>query len=424
MITRARTVAALAASITLAALSPATMGQSLTVVAEGLKKPTGIVTDPTHSSRFYIVEQKTCAIRIVESGALLDEPLMVLDTKEQVQTGNWEQGLLGIELDPDFANNKHFYVNYTAHRLEKRRDPGSTHIARFTMTDAHTADPATEKIILTVEQPWGNHNCGNLRFGPDGMLYIGMGDGGAANDPRGAGLRLDTLLGKILRIDVHGTPDEGLAYAVPADNPFVDNDEARPEIWAYGVRNPWGFEFDAKGRLWWADVGQNRYEEINMQPADSEGGENYGWNTMEGFRAFKPRGGPQGGPDPKKQSPEEHAAQGFTAPIWDYRHFSAVKDDFRNGSVTGGHFYGDTEVSALRNRYIFADFMFGKVWTFKVKNGRADDVVEMTAVFADAFPGGDLNFSVSAFGKDTDGEPYVLDHKGGRLLKIVSESAS
>src|SRR5690606_30065281 len=165
---------------------------------------------------------------------------------------------------------RHFYINYTG-------DRGATHISRFTATDAHTADPESELVILTIEQPHGNHNGGSLRFGPDGMLWIGTGDGGSANDPEGAGQRLDTLLGKMLRIDPTRDDypeDDKRHYAIPRDNPFLERDAARGEIWAYGLRNPWRYEFDSQGRLWIADVGQNRYEDIHLQAADSKGGEN------------------------------------------------------------------------------------------------------------------------------------------------------
>ncbi|MBZ0173265.1 MAG: PQQ-dependent sugar dehydrogenase, partial [Phycisphaerales bacterium] len=251
----------------LALLAAPAHAQRLEAWITGLDKPCDMAFDPTDDTRLFVVEQ-TGRVRIVEDGTLLDTPLIEADRDNfSTPRSNWERGLLGIAIDPHFADTKRFYLYYT----DKN---GATVLSRFTAASATAAEWSTEQVLLRVEQPFGNHNGGCIRFGPDGMLYIGPGDGGSANDPHGAGQRLDTLLGKLLRLDVTAEPDEGLAYAIPKDNPFVGTENARPEIWALGLRNPWRFEFDSAGRLWIADVGQNRYEEVHLQPADSTGGEN------------------------------------------------------------------------------------------------------------------------------------------------------
>ncbi|GAB4387121.1 MAG: hypothetical protein Kow0022_18310 [Phycisphaerales bacterium] len=376
--------------------------QSLEPFVSGLNKPVDFAADPTDDTRFYIVEQ-TGRVRVVEGGTLRAEPFFEVDRSDFNQT-NWEQGLLGIALDPKYGENRRLYLNFTG------RD-GSTRIVRVVAKTPYEADADSQTLILTYEQPWGNHNGGALRFGPDGMLYIGTGDGGAANDPKLNGQNLGSLLGKMLRIDVSGKPDEGKAYAVPKDNPFVGREGARPEIWAYGLRNPWRYEFDSLGRLWIADVGQDRFEEINLQPADSKGGENYGWNRMEGFGVFRPGGARA--QDPEKLTPEEHAKQGFVAPIHAYRHSP-------DGSVTGGYFYEGHGVPSMRNRYIFAEFQRGRIWSFKLDDaGRPTDLAEHTDMLTRALKGKSGMQRISSFGRDNAGEIYVLDIRDGQVWKMV-----
>ena len=233
----------------------------------GLRQPVDMAQDPTNDARFLVVE-KAGTVRAIEDGALVDGAVFEVN-RDNFTDRNWEQGLLGIAFDPAYADNRRVYFNYTGNR-------GTTHISRYTASDDGTIDATTEEILLTYEQPYPNHNGGAIRFGPDGMLWIGTGDGGAANDPHGYGQKTDTLLGKMLRIDVTGEPDDGLKYAIPENNPFVGNDDFRPEIWAIGLRNPWRYEWDAEGNLWIADVGQNRFEEIHVEPQGSAGGLNYG----------------------------------------------------------------------------------------------------------------------------------------------------
>lgn len=377
--------------------------QRAELVVEGLSKPLDFQPDPTSNDRFYIVEQ-TGAIRVIEKGKLLEEPFLRL-RREQFNDRGWEQGLLGMAFDPDYARNKRFYVNYTNAR-------GHTHISRFVAADPRRAELESELIIMKIDQPFGNHNGGCLRFGPDGMLYIGMGDGGSANDPRGYSQNLGSLLGKMLRIDVTSTPPEGQTYVVPKDNPFVDREGARPEIWAYGVRNPWKFEFDSKKRMWIADVGQNRWEWVMLQPADSKGGENYGWNIMEGPEPLQARRRrpADGAPADDADAPEVE----FVKPVYAYRHSP-------NASITGGFLYEGRKVNALRNRYIFGEFMRGTISSFELTpSGKAFSVVDHTDNFAQAFGGRkQLEQAISSFGRDNEGELYICDHRGGRLFKIV-----
>lgn len=375
--------------------------QSFQLVTKGLTKPVDFAADPNDDDRFYIVEQ-TGTIRIVENGELKLSPFFKAPV-DNFTDKNWEQGLLGLAFDPNYADNKYFYVNYTG-------EGGTTHVSRFTATTPDKADLRSEEVIITIDQPFGNHNGGGIAFGPDGMLYIGMGDGGAANDPYKHGQNLDTLLGAMLRIDVSGKPDEGKAYAIPDDNPFVDTEGARPEIWSYGLRNPWRFSFDSKGRMWIGDVGQNRHEEIHLQEEGSTGGENYGWAIMEGPGEFRP--GRKQSDDPKELKPAEHKERGFEPPLWSYR-----QDP--DGSVTGGFFYEGTAVPSLTNRYICAEFQQGNVWSFRLKNGKVDDLAEHTAAFKSALAGQSAKQRVSSFGRGNDGELYMLDLKGGAVYKIV-----
>lgn len=358
-----------------------------------------MAADPTDPARFYIVEQGG-TIRVVEDGRVRDELFFEIDRSDFTDRG-WEQGLLGIALDPEWETSRVFYLNYTA------RD-GATHVSRFRAESPHHAPVESEELVIRIEQPAANHNGGCIRFGPDGMLYIGMGDGGSAGDPWGNAQNLTSLLGKMLRIDVRSTTD-GKPYSIPPDNPFIHRDDARPEIWSYGLRNPWRFEFDSRGRIWIGDVGQNKYEFVHLQREGSRGGENYGWNYMEGPERFEKRPAGQRDivPDPSSLSP----------PVWHY--LQSYNTSARVGSITGGFFYEGESVPSLRERYICADFMSGRVWSFRLRGGRADDIVEHTREFEAAFePAGAIQ-AISSFGRDTAGELYVLDHKSGRVFKIV-----
>lgn len=396
-----RSLIVLAGTLLIAVTSTSAWAQSFELFAKGLNKPVDFAPDPTDQSRFYVVEQ-TGTIRIIEDGELHSSPFFKARS-ENFTDKNWEQGLLGLAFDPKYKENKYFYVNYTG-------KGGVTHVSRFTALSPEQADPSSEKVIITIDQPFGNHNGGGIAFGPDGMLYIGMGDGGAANDPYKNGQNLESLLGKMLRIDVSSEPDEGKGYAIPSDNPFVDREGARGEIWAYGLRNPWRFSFDSKGRMWIGDVGQNRFEEINLQPEGSKGGENYGWSIMEGAGAFRPGG--KKSEDPEALSAAIHRERGFEPPLWSYHQNP-------DGSVTGGFLYEGDDVPALKDRYIFAEFQRGNIWSFRLKDGKVDDLAEHTAAFEQALSGKGVTQRVSSFGRGTDGALYLLDHKGGAVYKIV-----
>ena len=349
------------------------------VLTEGLEKVTSI----THAfdERLFVLEQ-VGLIRIVENGQLLDQPF--LDITDRVGSFSSEQGLLGLAFHPDYATDGammsgQFFVNYTDYS-------GNTHISRFTVMadDPYRADPRSEVEYLSQEQPYPNHNGGSLAFGPDGYLYAGLGDGGSANDPLLAGQDLSTLLGKVLRLDVDSTAD---AYTIPADNPFIDTPETRPEIWAYGLRNPWRFSFDREtGDFYIADVGQNMWEEINFQPAAGPGGENYGWNIMEGSHCFEA--------DTCDQT-------GLTLPIFDYDHSQGC-------SVTGGYVYRGQMYPDLWGNYFVSDYCSGIIWRL---------FPQADSWLADAIL--DSDFTISTFGEDVNGELYVANYWSGAIYHIV-----
>jgi glucose/arabinose dehydrogenase len=342
----------------------------LELAVGGLERPVDLVTAPG-DSRLYIVEQRG-RIRVVDHGRLRREPF--LDISDRVSNGN-EQGLLSLAFHPRFASNGQLFVNYTD------RD-GNTNVVRYRVSaDRRIADPATATRILFVDQPYANHNGGHLLFGPDSMLYVPLGDGGSAGDPHGNGQNLGVLLGKLLRIDVdHGSP-----YSVPADNPFVRTRGARPEIWAYGLRNPWRIAFDS-GDLYIADVGQNRWEEVDVAPA-LRGGIDYGWNEYEGNHEFRGSRSWLG-----RSAPPRAERRG---PVIEYSHSDGC-------CVIGGLVYRGP-VMALRGLYFYADECGAWIETFRWRNGRAEDRTRWRT---------DKLTSPTAFGVDARGELYVLDLSG------------
>ncbi|MEM7734628.1 MAG: PQQ-dependent sugar dehydrogenase [Deinococcota bacterium] len=352
---------------------------SLQLVTEGLEQPVA-VTHNGIDERMFVVEQRG-RIRIVEAGQLLQTPF--LDVSSIISTGG-ERGLLSLAFHPNYDANGRFFVNYTDRA-------GNTVIAEYRVSDdANVANPDSARALLTFEQPFSNHNGGQLAFGPDGYLYIGTGDGGAADDPLNAGQDLTTLLGKLLRIDVD--TDDGAAYRVPADNPFVNTKDVRPEIWAYGLRNPWRFSFDtATGDLFMADVGQNAFEEVNFQPASSTGGENYGWRISEGAHCFNPSEGCD--------------TNGQTLPILEYSHRSGA-----GRSITGGYRYRGREVASLDGAYVFGDFVSGNMWAARFDGSAWASTYLM-----------DSSLAIATFGQDAAGELYVADYNAGRLYKFIEE---
>ncbi len=344
------------------------------LVASGLTRPVDLTHAGDGSGRLFVVEQ-VGVIRIIQDGQVLDPPF--LDLRDRVGAQSNEQGLLGLAFHPEYAVNGYFYVNYTDFR-------GNTHLARFQRTeDPNRADPASEMELLSVEQPYPNHNGGGLAFGPEGNLYAGLGDGGSAGDPQGNGQSTDTLLGKVLRLDVNVEP-----YGIPADNPFVDGG-GRPEIWAYGLRNPWRLAFDPlTGDLYIGDVGQNAWEEIDFQPAGAPGGLNYGWVYREGQHQY------QGNPP---------ADLSLVEPVAEYDHGQGC-------SVTGGVVYRGGALPAWQGVYLYGDYCTGRVWG--LLRG-ADGGFQSAFLFA-------TEARISSFGADEAGEAYLVDLQGN-VYRLVAQ---
>ncbi len=350
-----------------------------------LEQPTAVVNAGDGSGRLFIT-QKTGLALVVQDGSVLETPF--LDLTDTVST-DAEQGLLGMAFHPGYAENGRFFVNYTS-------GDGATVIAEFAASEnANVADAASERILLTIPQPYANHNGGDLAFGPDGHLYIGMGDGGDRDDPEENGQNPATLLGAMLRIGVDGG---GEPYTVPQDNPFVGEGGAAPEVWAYGLRNPWRFSFDREtGDLWIADVGQNAFEEVNFQSADSAGGENYGWNTTEGESCFNV--------EDARTPLQSCDREGLTGPVLSYPHSEGQ-------SITGGYVYRGEAIPALVGHYVYGDFVSGTLWGAAAAGGgyASTELAES-------------GFNVVAFGEDEAGELYVADF-GGTVYRLVSDASS
>jgi glucose/arabinose dehydrogenase len=360
------------------------------LVVNGLSRPVQVVAAPGDTSRIFIVEQRsgsTGRIRIfnLNTGTLNSTAFLSVS----VNTSS-EQGLLGLAFHPDYENNGYFYINYTA--------SGGTYIKRYTVSsNPDIADSGSAYTIMTISQPYSNHNGGWLGFSPiDGYLYIGTGDGGSAGDPGNRAQDItNQKLGKMLRIDVDG----GSPYGIPADNPFVGI-TGDDEIWAYGLRNPWRCSFDRQtGDLWIADVGQNAYEEITFQPASSEGGENYGWRCYEGNHSYNTSGCPN--------------SSTMTFPVWEYSHSYGC-------SVSGSAIYRGSAIPSLDGTYFFADYCTSKIWSFRYDGSNTYDYEDRTSELA---PGSGSISSISAFGEDANGEIYICD-LGGEVYKIVAEPAS
>lgn len=332
------------------------------------------------TGRLFVALQ-TGSIWVVRDGRELGTPLLNLGTKTRA---SGECGLLGLAFPPGFREKQYFYVNYTDAQCR------NTTVSRYRMRDTDTADPDSETVILRQTQPFQNHNGGQLAFGPDGYLYIGFGDGGSGGDPQGFGQNRRSWLGKILRIDTEAGGSQ--PYRVPPSNPFVGNDAYLPEIWSLGWRNPWRFSFDREtGDMWIGDVGQNRAEEIDFQPASSRGGENYGWNVMEGLRCYAAQNCDQAG---------------LTLPVHEY---TRERGDV---SVTGGFVLRGRGAGSLRGAYVYADYASGRLWSI-----RRDGSNFVNSLLQDS------PYNISAFGEDETGEVYVADHSGGNIYRIEVEDA-
>ncbi len=368
-------------------LSAQTISVKLKPIAEGLMAPVAMDAPKDGSSRLFVCEQ-TGKIKIIKNGKVLEKAF--LDMKEKMDAGGKaysEKGLLGIAFHPKFKSNGRFFIYYSAPTKDRNSDHRSVISELKVSANADIADYASEKIIIAFEQPESNHNGGQLAFGPDGFLYIGSGDGGGAGDEHGSignGQDLNTVLGKILRIDV----DSKSPYAIPPTNPFVTTPNAKPEIWAYGLRNPWRFSFDRKsGKLFCADVGQNEWEEIDI----IEGGKNYGWRVMEGNHCYDP--------------PRGCNLKGLTQPIAEYSHETGI-------SVTGGFVYRGKSMPAFEGKYIFGDWK-GSMFYLEEINGKWT----MHNMVIEGKKNNDCGMNINSFGEDESGEVYMLVQKTtGTLL--------
>jgi glucose/arabinose dehydrogenase len=352
-------------------------------IAGGLADPIGITNAGDGSGRLF-VNERGGVVRVIErDGSLRRQPFV--DLTGRIASGG-ERGLLGLAFHPDFADNHRLFVHYS------RAGDGATVVSELRASaDGRTADPTSERVLLTVAQPFANHNGGQLAFGPDGYLYLGLGDGGSAGDPFGNGQNPDVLLGKILRLDVDGPHAGRRAYGLPPDNAFAP-DGPRPgrgalEIWALGLRNPWRFSFDAEGGdLYIGDVGQNAWEEIDRQPAGATAGRNYGWNQTEGRHCYT------GGCDRSR----------FVDPIAEYGHDAGC-------SVTGGDVYRGGAQPRLRGVYLFGDYCSGTIWSLQVDSRRFEPRIVLRS-----------DLSISSFGVGEDGELYVADIAGGGIYHVVA----
>lgn len=352
--------------------------------AGGFERPLFLTHAEDGSGRLFVVEQ-TGSVHIIQDGEVLDVPF--LDVSELVGTrldlsdpeNSSENGLLGLAFHPDYHENGYFFIYYTDLNLNSL-------LARYQVseTNPNRADPESGQEILSAFQPYYNHNGGMLAFGPDGYLYLGLGDGGEEATEMNSQM-LDTLLGSILRLDV--TVDETAGYSIPPDNPFVDLDGARPEIWAYGLRNPWRFSFDRMtGDLWIGDVGAWQYEELNFQAADSTGGENYGWPHWNAIL---------------KQS-EELSYEETSPPIFVYPHDLGL-------SIIAGYAYRGNAIIDLFGVFLFGDFGSGRIWTIYRREDGGWQVNEYI----------DTIINISSFGEDEDGELYIVDYSSGSIWKFV-----
>jgi glucose/arabinose dehydrogenase len=354
-----------------------------TVVASGLSSPLFVTAPPGDQQRIFIVEQ-TGRIKIIKNGNPLITPFLNLQSKISCCG---ERGLLGLAFHPRYDSTGYFFVNYT-------NPAGNTVVARYQVSaNPDSADTSSQQILLTITQPFSNHNGGWLGFGPDGYLYIATGDGGSGGDPQNNGQNGLTLLGKILRIDI----DTSSSYKIPPDNPFVGSAQFLDEIWAYGLRNPWRPSFDRlTGDFYIADVGQNAWEEIDFEPDTSSGGVNYGWRLKEGTHCYNP-------------STNCDTVGVTTDPFYEYSHTVGC-------SITGGYVYRGCAIPDLQGTYFFGDYCTGQVWSIRYDGTDTSQFQERTSELGVGF------FNISSFGEDGNGEIYVVGHNNGTVYKIVPDA--
>ncbi|HEX5132568.1 MAG TPA: PQQ-dependent sugar dehydrogenase [Candidatus Krumholzibacteria bacterium] len=351
------------------------------------KRPVGVESAHDGSGRLFVVEQDGL-VRVFRNDPGAKQSEVFLDLRERVSTDGNEMGLLGMAFAPDFARSGVFYVDYTASKRLKR----VTRLSRLTVGPyKNAASVASEMTVIEIEQPWANHNGGQIAFGPDGMLYVAMGDGGSGGDPQGNAQNRKSLLGKILRLDIARHP-----YTIPADNPFRGNAQGwREEIYAYGLRNPWRFSFDrATGELWAGDVGQVTWEEINVVAA----GKNYGWDCREGMHPYEPA---------EQRAPACASAGEMADPVWAYGRDQGI-------SVTGGFVYRGSALPDLVGWYVYGDYGSGRIWALRRVDGRTENRLLLRA-----------NILISSFGCDEDGELIVCAHdptgRPTQLYRLVTE---
>jgi glucose/arabinose dehydrogenase len=348
---------------------------SPSLIATGFESPTGIVAIKDASDKRLFVVERSGTIRIVSSSGKV-EPTTFLDIRNKVLESG-EMGLLGLAFHPDYKQNGYLFVNY----IDKNQN---TILARYHASSANAVDTSSEKVLFTLKQPYTNHNGGDLVFGPDSYLYVALGDGGSGGDPENRAQNKDSYFGKILRIDINKDDP----YAVPPTNPFVGQAGIKPEIWAYGLRNPWRISFDkATGDLYIADVGQGKIEEINIQKANSKGGENYGWRCYEGNQSYKPDGCQN--------------ADSYVKPVVEYNH----EED--RCSITGGYVYRGKAYPMLDGKYFYGDFCNGQLFYASNQNNKWTQTL-----------GAKTPYSISTFGQGSDGELYFADFKTGSLYRI------
>jgi glucose/arabinose dehydrogenase len=376
-----KTISTLLLLCGLALWLPAQISLSVDLVSDVFSEAIDITN--AGDDRLFVVE-KGGRIRILQAdGQAAAQPFLDIDNR--VGSNGSEQGLLGLAFHPDYANNGYFFVNYT-------NNSGNTVVARFSVSagDPDMADPTSEKILLTVDQPRSNHNGGDLNFGPDGYLYISLGDGGGGGDPDGYAQNRLNLLGSMLRIDV----DNGEPYGIPESNPFAEDDATLDEIWALGLRNPWRFSFDRlTGDMWIGDVGQENIEEIDFQPADSPGGENYGWRCYEGNATYRTTGC--------------GASANYTFPVHTYESNMPV-----GCSINGGFVYRGESYPLLYGKYLFSDYCSGRIWA--LSRNEADEWVS-----TELFDG--PNYHYTAMGEDNQGEIYITS-VDGRIYQLRDQT--
>ncbi len=359
----------------------------LTEVASGFKKPVDISNSGMLGDKRIFITEKDGKIKIIDTtGTVITTPFLDIDSK--VNSVSNERGLLGLCFDPQYASNGYIYVNYS-------NNNGNTVVSRFTRSanNINAIDETSEKMIITIVQPFENHNGGEINFGKDGYLYIGMGDGGSGGDPGNRAQNPKILLGKILRLDVN---TENAPYLIPEDNPYKNNADTLQEIWSMGWRNPWRFSFDREtAEMWIADVGQNKWEEINIEAA-GDGGLNYGWKCYEGLKEY----------DFSKCD----NGTSFVAPIHVYDNKSDV-----GCSITGGYVYRGKQNPGMYGKYIYADYCSGRFWAlYKNNNGnwQNDDLADLQ------------DFHYATFGEDISGELYVASLSSGKIFKISDGTSS